>query len=252
MPDSKKNENKRSVIALCIQEPSEDGSSMDLGAIEGDDLRFLHQAFITDSVSHAMATGESDVRLYHVDEEDRTRLVQIVSNYLQKKRVGKDAKDFEKRFSSYAMTKERWGIRIEQIFQDCFEAGYDHVLLVGSRTPTITTSMMRSALKMLKESDAVFGPTVDGRYYVIGMSGSYQINLSEFSWKSPSIYSEVAEAFTARELSWSELEIWYTVEAPEDIDVMARDINQYRFEDDLETAKETELVLERILTKLEK
>jgi glycosyltransferase A (GT-A) superfamily protein (DUF2064 family) len=104
---------------------------------------------------------------------------------------------------------------------------------------------------MLKQSDAVFGPTVDGRYYTIGMSGSYQIALSEFQWASPRIYSEVADAFTARGLSWSEQEIWYTVEAPEDIDTMARDINQYRFEGDDETAKETEIVLERILSKLE-
>ena len=224
---------------------------MELGLIQGDDLRFLHQAIITDSISQAMSVPEVDVRLYYVDHAERKRLVEIISSYLKKKRSGKDAKEFEKRFSAHPLPSERWGVRIEKLFQECFEAGYSHVLLIGSRTPTITAEKMATALKMLKQSDAVFGPTVDGRYYTIGMSGSYQIALSEFQWASPRIYSEVADAFTARGLSWSEQEIWYTVEAPEDIDTMARDINQYRFEGDDETAKETEIVLERILSKLE-
>jgi len=248
MPSAKKN---KPVIAVCIQEPKEDGSSMDLGLIEGDDLRFLHQAFITDSIAQALSVPEVDVRLYYVDHEDRKRLVEIVSSYLKKNRSGKEAKEFDKRFSSHALPEERWGIRIEELFQSCFKDGYSHVLLIGSRTPTITSDKMARALKMLKQSDAVFGPTVEGRYYTIGMSGSYQISLSEFQWTSPRIYSEVADAFTEKGLSWSEVEIWYTVEAPEDIDTMARDINQYRFEGDMETAKETEIVLERILSKLE-
>ena len=81
------------------------------------------------------------------------------------------------------------------------------------------------------------------------MSGTYQISLAEFDWKSPSIYSQVAEAFTNKNLAWSELEIWYAVETPEELEIMVRDINQFRFEGDENTARETELVMERILTK---
>ena len=83
------------------------------------------------------------------------------------------------------------------------------------------------------------------------MSGSYQISLDDFDWKSPSIYSQVAESFTEKQLSWSELEIWYAVESSEYLEMMARDINQYRFEGDETTAHETEVVLERILARLE-
>ena len=248
MPAKKKN---NSVIALCIQEPMEDGSAMDFGVIKGDDLRFLHQAFITDSIANALDLGDADVRLYYIDLSDRKRLVKIVLDYLKKKLNGTKAEGLKNRFSDYDMKKERWGLRIERIFKDCFEAGYTNVLLIGSRTPTITSQMMKTALKMLKESDAVFGPTPEGRYYTIGMSGSYQIKLADFDWKSPKIYSEVAESFTDRQLSWSELEIWYAVETPEELELLARDINQYRFEGDEETARETELVLERIITKLD-
>ncbi|MFQ6007471.1 MAG: DUF2064 domain-containing protein [Candidatus Zixiibacteriota bacterium] len=239
-----------SVIAICVQEPVEDGTSMDFGIIKGDHLRFLHQAFITDTITNSLDVGDADVRLYYINSPERKRLVEIVTNYLKKKLSGKIAESYNNRFRMFEMDNERWGLRIEKVFKDCFAAGYQHTLVIGSRTPTIRPSMMKTALKVLSESDAVFGPTPEGRYYVIGMSGAYQINLAEFDWKSPSIYSDVAEAFTAKKLAWSELEIWYAVETPEDLEIMVRDINQFRFEGDEATARETEIVMERILTKL--
>lgn len=246
MPAKKKNQ---SVIAVCIQEPEEDGSKMDLGAIKGDELRFLHQAFITDSVANALKLSSVDVRLYYIDEPERVRLVKIVTDYLVKRFAGAKKSDLKARFSSHVLEHERWGLRIEKIFQDCFDSGYQDVLLVGSRTPTFTASMMKNAFRMLQDSDAVFGPTPEGRYYTLGMSGACHIKLSDFDWKSPKIYSEVVAAF-GDQLSWSELDIWYAIESPEELDLLARDINQYRFEHDDDTARETEMVMERLIAKL--
>ncbi|RKX25167.1 MAG: hypothetical protein DRP45_06560 [Candidatus Zixiibacteriota bacterium] len=241
----------KSVIAVCIQEPTEDGSKMDFGAVTGDDLRFLHQAFITDSIRNALKVAGADLRLYYINDSERQHLVKIVREYVASKLSKKKIEDFESRFSTHKLEQERWGIRIEKVFQDCFGNGYDNVLVIGSRTPTVTASMFETALRMLEQSDAIFGPTPEGRYYIVGMSGSYRIQLSDFDWKSAAIYSEVASAFTAKELSWSELEIWYTVENSEDLEMMARDINQFRFEGDEITARETELVMERLISKLE-
>jgi len=240
-----------SVIAICIQEPQEDGSSMDFGPIQGDNLRFLHQAFITDTIVNASAVDNADLRLYYIDLPERKKLVKIVTDYLANRLKGKNDDFFKNRFKNLELERERWGIRIEQVFRDCFKQGYKHVLVIGSRTPTVRARMFDTALKMLTKSDAVFGPTPEGRYYVIGMSGSSKINLSEFDWKSPAIYSEVADAFTQKSLAWSELEIWYCVENTEEIEMMIRDINQFRFEGDEQTARETEKVLERILARLE-
>ncbi|MDX9857398.1 MAG: DUF2064 domain-containing protein [candidate division Zixibacteria bacterium] len=240
----------KQVVVVCVQEPFEEGSAMDFGLIKGDDIRFLHQAFITDTIMHALELGDTDVRLYYQNQPDRVRLVKIVMDYLKKKLSGELAERFEKQLSTFPQKKDRWGIRIERAFKECFDSGYDAVLLVGSRTPTVTSKMMRSAWNMLSQSDVIFGPTPEGRYYSIGMSGAYQIELSAFDWTSPSIYADIAGAFTDKGLHWSELPIWYAVESSEELEIMARDINQFRFEGDETTARETELVMERILAKL--
>ncbi len=49
--------------------------------------------------------------------------------------------------------------------------------------------------------------------------------------------------------TWSELEIWYTVDNYEALEFLVRDINQYRFEGDDISARETEMVLGRILNR---
>jgi len=243
--------NNATVIAVCVQEPTEDGSKMELGAIQGDALKFLHQAFVTDTLLNALQVPSVDVRLYYIDDPERVRLVKIVTDYVAKKMVARKKNDLAEHFSAIGMASEGWGLRIEKVFKTCFDSGYKNVLVVGSRTPTFTAGMMRTALRLLQQSDAVFGPTPEGRYYVIGMTGSYRVNLAEFDWKSPSIYAEVASAFTEKDLSWSELEIWYAVESEEELDLMARDINQFRFEADDTTARETELVMERLISKLD-
>lgn len=248
MSPQKKND---TVIAVCIQEPKEDGSSMDFGLIAGDNLRFLHQAFITDTIMSAATFKDADIYLYYVDNPERKKLVKIVIDYVTMR-----IKDFEptfikNRFKQVKLEKERWGIRLEKLFDDCFKQGYQNVLVIGSRTPTVSKEMIGSALKILKNSDAVFGPTFEGRYYMIGMSGKQHIPLSQYDWKSPTIYRDVVDGLEEKGLKWQELDIWYCVEQIEELEIAVRDINQYRLQGDELTSHETEKVLERIFSKLE-
>lgn len=147
------------------------------------------------------------------------------------------------------MPAERWGIKMQMVFESCFEEGYENVLFIGSRTPTLRANMLKLALKLLKKSDAVFGPTVQGRYYLLGMRDRSHVDLSTFDWRSPNIYSEVSNFLQEKGLTWSEMEIWYAVEHNEDLEYLIRDINQFRLEGDELAARETEKVLERILTR---
>lgn len=219
---------------------------MSMGPIRGADLAALHEAFVLDTVGNMLAVESVDVRLYHNDLPDQRRAAKLAIEVASKGGKGDNPK-----FTVHERARERWGVRIEAVFRDCFEAGYKHALMIGSRTPTITSSMMSTAIRMLRESDAVFGPTPEGRYYVIGMTGSSRIDLSKFDWTSAHIYSDVAQTFTKKKLSWSELEIWYVVEGTDDLEIMVRDINQYRFEGDEDSARHTEAVLERLIAKLE-
>ncbi len=247
MPEPKKN---HSALAICVQEVVEDGSEMNIGDnFNAEEIDFLHHAFIADTIVNVLELNSIDLHLFYADLPNTKKGVNTIIRYLSGKLKGKKAKILSNGLSVTPLPPDRWGIKMENVFQHCFSGGYQHVLLIGSRTPTLKAKMLKIALKLLKKSDAIFGPTVEGRYYLLGMSEKCHVDLSAFDWRSPNIYSEVATHFKEKGLSWSELELWYAVEHNEDLEYLVRDINQYRLEGDEICAKETEKVLERILNK---
>nr|MBN2277910.1 DUF2064 domain-containing protein [candidate division Zixibacteria bacterium] len=247
MPKNNKND---AVLAICVQEVKEDGSELNIGnSISPTDLDFLHQAFLADTIVNALGLTNLDFHLFYADLPNTKKAVATILKYLGKRLKGKKARLLKEDLAVTSLPAERWGVKMESVFCRCLDNGYNHVLFIGSRTPTLKPSMLKTALKLLKKSDAVFGPTVEGRYYLLGMTNKCHVPMSSFDWKSPNIYSEVASYFREKGLSWSELELWYAVEHPEDVEYLVRDINQYRLEGDEESAKETELVLQRILNR---
>jgi len=238
------------VLAICIQEVVEDGSELDIGNnLTPEEIDFLHQAFIADTIVNVLELPSVDLRLFYADSPKAEKSINTIIKYLGKRLKGKMAKMLSEDLKISVLPPERWGSKMEMVFCRCLDEGYKHVLFIGSRTPTLKANMLKTALKLLKKSDAVFGPTVEGRYYLLGMTEKCHVQMSSFDWKSPNIYSEVANHFREKGLTWSELDIWYAVEHLEDLEYLIRDINQYRLEGDEESTKETELVLDRILNR---
>jgi len=247
MPSQKKNQ---SVLALAVQEVVEDGSELNIGDnFNSEEIDFLHHAFIADSIINMFDLPSTDFHLYYSDVPKTKKAIDTIINYLAGKLKGKKAKLLTDALIIMPLPPERWGLKMQSIFKNSFDSGYKHVLLFGSRTPTLKADKLKLALKLLKKSDAVFGPTVEGRYYLIGMTDKCHVDLSSFNWKSPVIFSEVSNHLREQGLSWSEMELWYAVEHNEDLEYLVRDINQFRLEGDEVSAKETEMVLGRILNR---
>jgi glycosyltransferase A (GT-A) superfamily protein (DUF2064 family) len=243
----------KAALVICIQEPREDGSSLDLGdRITARELSYLHQAFVCDTVINMLALKSCDIKLYYSPLAKTRKAVETILEYLKRKLQGKRRVALDRMLTEVAeLAAGRWGVKIDESFKRCFNQGYERVIFLGSRTPTVTSAMVTTAFKVLQKKDVVCGPTIEGRYYMIGFSGTYSVPLDTFDWKSDTIYSEVASCIDEQNLAWEETEIWYAVEHPEAIEFLARDINQFRLTGDEVTARETEKVLERILNRID-
>ena len=60
---------------------------------------------------------------------------------------------------------ERMGLA----FSNAFECGVNRAVIIGTDIPGITTGILQRAFEALKQCDLVFGPAIDGGYYLIGM-----------------------------------------------------------------------------------
>lgn len=245
------NTKNKTALVICIQEINEDGSSLNLGnQLAEDDVTYLHQAFIADSIINALSLPKIDIKVCYSPRPKTQKSIETILKYLKSRLTGKKrAAISSERFEMKELSLGRWGVKMDESLRHCFDQGYSKVVFIGSRTPTLTPDMIDNAIKILSKKDVVIGPTVEGRYYMIGFSGQYNVPLAEFDWKLPNIYSLVATRIDDLGLSWEETDLWYAVEQPEDVEYLARDINQYRLTGDEETARETEKVLERILSR---
>ena len=61
------------------------------------------------------------------------------------------------------------GERMENAFKKGFELGYEKIILIGSDLPDISTDIINKGFNQLNGTDFVFGPALDGGYYLVGM-----------------------------------------------------------------------------------
>ena len=73
------------------------------------------------------------------------------------------------------------------------------VVLIGSDIPGVAPGDIRTALRALRGADAIFGPTFDGGYWLIGMAGRRPATpFAGVGWSSPRALADTMANFRRR------------------------------------------------------
>jgi len=81
-------------------------------------------------------------------------------------------------YQKHQQEGEDLGIRMQNAFQNSFNAGYDKVMIIGSDLYDLTPKHIYDAFNKLDNNDVVIGPAEDGGYYLLGMK-NLQPNIFE-------------------------------------------------------------------------
>lgn len=106
------------------------------------------------------------------------------------------------------------GARIAAARED---AGARYVVIVGSDAPTTPHVRLLEAFSALERVPAVFGPTEDGGYYLIGLAGAYPALLDRIPWSTEAVMTKTREAAAAAEIPTEELPIGYDIDRVTDL-----------------------------------
>ena len=92
-------------------------------------------------------------------------------------------------------------------------------LLIGSDCPALTVEYLREAAAGLSGgNDAVFGPTEDGGYVLIGLARSPSAQLFEnIAWGTAAVMQETRARLARLNWRWRELATLWDVDRPEDL-----------------------------------
>ena len=109
------------------------------------------------------------------------------------------------------------GDRMRHYFQKTLERQDDHSVLIGSDTPRLSREIIEQAFQGLQSHPVVLGPSQDGGYYLIGMSGSVVDVFEDIAWSSPKVFEQTIEILKTRQVPWLELPAQNDIDEWEDL-----------------------------------
>ena len=113
---------------------------------------------------------------------------------------------------------ENLGERMKNAFIEGFNDGYERIVLIGSDLPDINSEIIEKGLKTLKNSDVVFGPAVDGGYYLVGMSKMHDSIFDNKPWSKSHLLDVTLEELDKQNTSYTLLDMLNDIDTFEDLE----------------------------------
>lgn len=111
--------------------------------------------------------------------------------------------------------------RMQRCFAHLFDAGARRVVMIGADAPHVADSVLTAAFATLAAHDAVFVPTRDGGYCLVGLRAAHDV-FSGVSMGTAAVFDQTRARLEALGLRWHELEPSFDVDEMEDVVDLAR------------------------------
>lgn len=165
----------------------------------------LHTAFVKD-IYNTVKAVDADVLVYYTPERYKGIMQNILGD----------------RVKLIPQINGGLGERMHQSLADCFAAGYEKCVLIGSDIPTISAEILDNAFEQLDCKDVVIGPTEDGGYYLIGMKKLAKEIFDKKFYGIKTVYQNTIDSIKEAKLSYSEAPRWYDIDVYEDLRLLLK------------------------------
>jgi hypothetical protein len=120
------------------------------------------------------------------------------------------------------------GARMSNALQEALQRGHPSAVVMGTDLPSLPFDRVARALSLLRNGDVqrgrycelVLGPSLDGGYYLIGMSRPMPQLFQHMDWGSGTVLVDTLRRAQTMKAAVSLLEPWYDVDTPEDLAVL--------------------------------
>ena len=114
------------------------------------------------------------------------------------------------------------GQRMHDIALQLFLRGHAPVILIGTDVPLLPPSHIHKALYLPEQNDLVFGPALDGGYYLIGMRKFTARVFKGISWGSDIVLGDTLKMCKENKLSFGLLDSLMDIDRPGDLPALMR------------------------------
>lgn len=120
------------------------------------------------------------------------------------------------------------GERLAFAFEHEFSRGARAVCAVGSDSPTLPAHLLDHAFRALLWERAVFGPTFDGGYWLVGAQRPAPDLFSGIPWSTPSVLQRTLAQLRAQDVEGHLLPFWYDIDEAADLEKLVWHLRNLR------------------------
>lgn len=103
------------------------------------------------------------------------------------------------------------GARLSYILMDVFPESAQ-VVFIGADSPSLPRVYLERAVSSLECHDVVIGPSDDGGYYLIGLSGNHPCAFKDIAWSTSAVFEQTLARVAAAGLDVDVLPGWFDVD----------------------------------------
>ena len=109
---------------------------------------------------------------------------------------------------------------LARAMQDLLNRGHDCAILVNGDSPTLPPRLLKDSILALREGDerAVFGPAIDGGYYLVGLNHNDPRLFDDIPWSTPAVMAASLAKARAIDKRVTQLGVWYDVDDAQSLD----------------------------------
>lgn len=104
--------------------------------------------------------------------------------------------------TKFVQSGDDLGERMAYAFKQGFENGYKRIVLIGSDCPDLSQEIITEAYNQLSTHSAVFGPALDGGYYLIGLSKNIDQVFENKSWSQEELLDDTVSELDALQIRY--------------------------------------------------
>ena len=122
------------------------------------------------------------------------------------------------------------GEREINMLADMLSEGFSRAVIIGSDIPTLPVAHVHEAFTRLEDPacDAVFGPSTDGGYYLVGAREVHRPLFENIAWSTPQVLEQTLEQARLHQLAVELIPSWYDVDTVEDMQQLVIDAKEKR------------------------
>ena len=112
------------------------------------------------------------------------------------------------------------GARMREALVQQLDAGASAAVLIGTDIPSLPAYHITQAFDLLRTVDVVLGPSIDGGYYLVGVSKSTPEIFEDVEWSTPSVLAQTIDHVQHAGYTLGLVPPYFDVDTPEELDFL--------------------------------